>query len=411
MQSEKNLIHRRGALGAPGLLAPAFSVAAGQDAPQELGQSDRVVREIDLTAYPDGLVFREAETELAVPLIRGFRPQEPTGPESASDSFARNAALVVDQEDIPTVPMLPLVEAGEDTALAFNIYLPEADDLTLFGPPQFGQPLTVTPSPSYAKAKKGNTRAGNTTDGTVYKKNDFLLARFELFGIIKKDLNPTCTQANVQGVWGKLDLFGWLLGSINRWKTFAEGTLGSIDGQPGMYQFHWTKPEICGIGKSNYDAIYNGLLTMFKKLVEEVAGKIGRVLDDLLKASQSISAFLANTIVKWISSAAAGSTSQAQSFNLAASSANLSVKRGATVSTDIRIEAINGFGNVVTLSASGLTSSTIRYSPSSSIKGGGQIRMSIQTSKSSPIGTHTITVEARSGSTVKSIPIQLRIAA
>lgn len=369
--------------GVPALATAGLSAFAAQDEPEE----DLILQEANILAFEDGYLYEDDDGQAAVPLI------ELPGSEAIWQAQSEPRLIHVPQ----------LVTPGMRAARVFNLWLPEDDDLSLFETGRDGL-LRIRPTPSLALGTKGNT-----SDGKIKKKYDLQLARFEAFGIIKNDLNPVCVGSGVEGIWLKVDLLGWLLGSLNRWKTYAEGSLGQIKGQPGQFQFHWTKPNICSTGTSNYNAVYNGLLKMLQELVEEIAGAIGKFLDKLLKLSPTIAQFLASTLVKWIGvDSGSGSGTGAAQFNLSASPSSARAARGQSATYTVQVSPQNGFKGTVALTASGSTKSTVSFSPSR-LTGGGSARMSVRTSRSSPVGSHQLIIQAVSGSVKKTTPVTLVI--
>lgn len=405
---------------APAALAGA--IAYSQESEPEPVDFDITGREFDLLPFEDGLVIRDAEgaDEIPVPLI--WAPnQRVFGP----------AYAATEADGAPRLALPPLVDYDEQQTLAFNIYLPEPGDDYLFEPNHPGGQLVVAPSPSFAAGAfdKNGQRNSNTADGSIRKKYDYQIARFEAHGIVKKDLNPTCVPGLVEGIWMKVDLWGPLLGSVNRWKTYAEGSVGRIVNQPGQYQFHWNKPNICGIGTTNRDAIYNGILKMLQDLVNEVLGAVGKFLDKLLKASPSIAALIADNLVKWITKNPAttpttpgptnpGPTNPgtnptpppaAGTFSLSASPTSAAAKRGSSVRYSISVTPQNGFRDRVTLTAAGRTGSRVTFSPSVLSSGSGRSTLTVTTAKTSPLGNHQIQVKATSAKVTKEISLGITI--
>ena len=365
-------------------------------------ENDLVTREIDILAYPDGCIHREMGQESVVPLVHKLKG-------SARSSYLLNQFQ--EEASAPQIFMPAIVEPGSIASVGFNVFLPAPEDDSIFAlRPDRSQPLLVRPSPAFTAALASSpfaTNAGsNEPDGTVEKKENWQICRFEAYGIIHNGLTPTCVAGNVEGIWIKLDVLGWLIGSFNRWKTYAEGSLGKMPNQPGQYTFFWTKPNICSSGGSNYQAVYNGILKMLQDLVKDVLGSIGKVLDDLLHASPTIAAYLANALIKWIGTP----TTATGTFDVAVNPKTVTVRRGQTANFSVQVTTTGGFAGGVALSASGRTGSTVSFSRPL-ITGGGASQLAIRTSSSSPIGSNQVTIQATSGSVRKEVPITLIIQA
>jgi len=392
----------------------AMATAQVQDADQQEASEDIVIREMDIQPFFDGVVCRENDQQTAIPMIR---------PATDFDYVTAGQLRMTSDEmgwNPPTFPMLSLFSDEQTQAVAFNFYLPAENDTKLFvSEPETESPLVITRDPGLVLASKSNQRASNTSDGTIRQKWDKVAFRFEAHGIIRKDLNPTCVPGAKEGIWIKFDLPG--IDSFNpfdwdRWHTFAEGSLASIQGQAGQYQFHWTKPKICSTGSSERNAVYNGVLKMIQDLVKEVLGSVGKYLDDLLKLSTTIAAFIADTLTKWIRSTSTPSGGSGPtpapvgSFTLTATPSSATVKRGSSVSYRIQVTPTNGFTGRVKLSASGRTGSSVSFSPSS-VSAGGQSTFTVRTSRTSTVKNHVIKVTGTGGPVSREVNLNLSILA
>lgn len=412
----------RGLATAPVALAVPGAALAVMDEDKPL-HDDLVMREIDLLPFADGIVCREDDLELALPLLR-MPPAESAPLEQALMDLEATPGPNGDMSTY-TVPMPPLVAPHSDAAMAFNLYLPEDGDDQLFEPSLIPGDLglAVKPSPSYAAESQAASEYDKTvakiySDGKVRKKFDAQIARFEVHGIVRQNL-PSCGGGNVIGLWMKVDLLGWILGSVNRWKTHSEGSLGYLESQPTSYQFTWTKPSMCGSGASNYEALYNGLKSLFERLFTEIAGLIGKALDRLLRLSASIASFIAKSLLRWVAlpnpnpnPGTGGQKNQPPatgSFALSATSTSARVQRGRSVSYTLRVTPANGFNSDVRLTVAGSTGSTASISPPTVRRGNGNARLTLRTASTSPRGTHELTVTGTGGGLTQTLKLTLVI--
>jgi len=98
-----------------------------------------------------------------------------------------------------------------------------------------------------------------------------------------------------------------------------------------------------------------------------------------------------------------------QSFTLGATPASQTVKKGASTTYTAKVTPMNGFNGTVTFSVSGLpANATATFSPSTVVGSGSSI-MTVSTSKKTPVGTYTLTVNGASGSFAASANVSLKV--
>src|SRR5260221_13454160 len=84
-------------------------------------------------------------------------------------------------------------------------------------------------------------------------------------------------------------------------------------------------------------------------------------------------------------------------FTISASPSTQTVNVGSATTYTASIGALNGFGGVVTLSASGLpTGATASFSPTT-VTGAGSSTLTVTATGSTPVGTSTLTISGTSG--------------
>ena len=96
-------------------------------------------------------------------------------------------------------------------------------------------------------------------------------------------------------------------------------------------------------------------------------------------------------------------------FSLSASPSSRSVVQGSPTTYTATVGAVNGFGGVVTLSATGLpTGATGTFNPTS-VTGSGSSTLNVTTSSTTPTGSYTLTLTGTSGSLSHSTTVTLTV--
>jgi Zn-dependent metalloprotease len=100
----------------------------------------------------------------------------------------------------------------------------------------------------------------------------------------------------------------------------------------------------------------------------------------------------------------------ANDFTLAASPGSGSTKSGGPVTTEVAATPLNGAGQILTLSATGLPAgATAAFSPTSITSAGGRSTLTIQTRSSTPTGTYPVTIIGQGPSVTRSTTFMLAI--
>jgi len=84
-------------------------------------------------------------------------------------------------------------------------------------------------------------------------------------------------------------------------------------------------------------------------------------------------------------------------FTIAASPSSRSVDQGAAADYTVTVKAINGFAGAVNLSVVGLPGGATGNFQPTSVSGSGEAKLTITTSKNTPVGTYTLTVTGEEG--------------
>src|SRR5260221_14230767 len=96
-------------------------------------------------------------------------------------------------------------------------------------------------------------------------------------------------------------------------------------------------------------------------------------------------------------------------FTISASPSTQTVTVGSATTYTASIGALNGFGGIVTLSASGLpTGAPASFSPTT-VTGAGSSTLTVTTTGSTPVGTSTLTISGTSGSVTHATTVTLTV--
>lgn len=102
-----------------------------------------------------------------------------------------------------------------------------------------------------------------------------------------------------------------------------------------------------------------------------------------------------------------GGTAPAPDFSLSASPATQSISRGRAATYTVTVSPQNGFSGSVSLSAAGVQSgATATFSPNPSATSSA---LTVQTSRSTPVGRFTLTIAGASGSLTRSTSVGLQV--
>jgi subtilase family serine protease len=102
-------------------------------------------------------------------------------------------------------------------------------------------------------------------------------------------------------------------------------------------------------------------------------------------------------------------TSTTAGYSISASPASISVARGSSGTSTITTTVSGGYDSLVSLSASGQGSAqTVTFSPTS-ITGAGTSTMTVKVGRNARIGSHTITITGKSGSTIQTTTVTLSV--
>ncbi len=98
-----------------------------------------------------------------------------------------------------------------------------------------------------------------------------------------------------------------------------------------------------------------------------------------------------------------------QDFTIAASPSSRSVEQGDAADYTVTVKAINGFAGAVNLSVAGLPTGTTGNFQPSSVPGNGEAKLTVTTTKDTPVGTYTLTITGEGAGKKHSAAVSLTV--